>query len=189
MSSKTPKVFTAKHNGKSFAVLVGQNDQLLASGFSSRDAEPVGEHVARHASNATIVEQDHPLIQEMARMCDGESSSEEVNLDLERVTSFQKQVYKVLQKIPKGRVTTYGMISKAIDSGPRAVGTAVASNPWPLFVPCHRVVPVSMTIGNYSMNGKPDMEGSDVKRELLENEGVKFIGDRVDGSCLWKPRA
>ncbi len=189
MSSTAPKVFTAPHNGKRFAVLMGQNGEMLASGFTSRDSDSVGKHVARHVSNATIIQQDHPLIQEMARLCDGEKSTKQVNLDLKRVTSFQKQVYRVLRKIPKGKVTTYGMISDAIQSGPRAVGTAVASNPWPLFVPCHRVVPASMTIGNYSMNGKPDLEGSDVKRELLENEGVKFNGDRVDESCLWKPRA
>ncbi len=189
MSTSIPKVFAAQHNGKKFAILIDDNDRLVGSAFSSRGSESAAKHVARLAGKPMIIEQDHPLIKEMARLCEGEASSKNVNLDLERVSTFQRRVYEVLEKIPKGKVTTYGMIADAIDSGPRAVGTAVASNPWPPFVPCHRVVPASMTIGNYSMNGRLDSEGSNAKRELLQNEGVKFDGDRVSESCLWKPRA
>lgn len=187
MDSK--KVFTAEHSGRKFAVLVDQDERLLASAFSSRDSDHVGKRIARLATNPTIVKRDHPYIRDMARLYLGEKLTRDVEVGLDRVSSFQRQVYKILESIPKGKVTTYGLVSDAIKSGPRAVGTAVAANPWPLFIPCHRVVPASMTIGNYSMNGKPDEEGSSVKRELLENEGVKFNGDRIDKSCLWKPRA
>lgn len=86
-------------------------------------------------------------------------------------------------------MTSYGLIAKRLGSGPRAVGTGVAGNPWPLFVPCHRVVPADLEIGNYSIGGGLSDYGCSVKRELLEREGVAFDGDRVVSKALWVPGA
>src|SRR6266536_3272728 len=92
-----------------------------------------------------------------------------------------------LNGIPMGRVTSYGLIAKRISSGPRAVGTAVARNPWPLFIPCHRVVPASLEIGNYSIGGALSDYGCEVKRDLLEREGVSIEGDKIASKALWVP--
>ena len=111
------------------------------------------------------------------------------SLDLSRVTSFRKKVYLQLCRIPKGRVTTYGAIARKLGSRrrARAVGTAVGSNPISLAIPCHRVVPSTLNVGNYGMPGHKPSEGSHVKRMLLEREGVKFQGTRVAKKSLWFP--
>lgn len=83
-------------------------------------------------------------------------------------TRFQDAVYKALEKIPKGRVTTYGAIARHLNTkAVRAVGTAVGKNPYAPKVPCHRVVPASGRIGSYSGEG-----GVARKIELLRLEGV-----------------
>lgn len=88
-------------------------------------------------------------------------------------TEFQRQVWQRLRKINYGDVMTYGEIARKIGrkDAARAVGNAVASNPIPIVVPCHRVVPASGEIGNYalrSLNGS----GTETKRSLLALEGA-----------------
>ncbi|EHK20780.1 uncharacterized protein TRIVIDRAFT_49803 [Trichoderma virens Gv29-8] len=56
------------------------------------------------------------------------------------VTQFQEKVYVLLLQIPKGRVTTYGAIARALKTSPRAVGNALRNNPFAPDVPCHRCV-------------------------------------------------
>jgi O-6-methylguanine DNA methyltransferase len=108
---------------------------------------------------------------------------------LENVSGFRKKVYAQLNRIPRGRVTTYGAIAKKLGSKrySRAVGTAVATNPISLIIPCHRVLPSSLKVGNYGMPGRKPTEGGPIKRALLEREGVKFIEDKVVEECLWSP--
>ena len=86
-------------------------------------------------------------------------------------TAFQESVWQTLTKIPKGRVTTYGAIAKAIGNpgAVRAVASAVGKNPNPPEVPCHRVIPGTGTLGKYSGPG-----GMATKKKLLAQEGVLF---------------
>ena len=91
------------------------------------------------------------------------------------MTPFQEEVYKALKKVPKGPVTTYGAIAKYLGTkAVRAVGTAVGKNPNAPTVPCHRVVPSSGKIGNYSGEG-----GVDTKIKLLEDEGVVIKDGKI----------
>jgi methylated-DNA-[protein]-cysteine S-methyltransferase len=88
-------------------------------------------------------------------------------------TEFQRMVWQRLRKINYGDVITYGEIARKIGKkdAARAVGNAVASNPIPIVVPCHRVVPASGEIGNYAvrtLNGS----GTEAKRSLLALEGA-----------------
>ena len=90
-------------------------------------------------------------------------------------TPFQIAVYKALEKIPEGRVTTYSAIARHLNTNAvRAVGTAVGKNPYAPKVPCHRVVPASGKIGNYSGEG-----GVERKIELLRQEGVFVEEGRI----------
>jgi O-6-methylguanine DNA methyltransferase len=90
-------------------------------------------------------------------------------------TPFQEAVYTALKKIPKGSVTTYGAIAEYLGTkAVRAVGTAVARNPYAPGVPCHRVVPADGKIGNYSGEG-----GVDAKIRLLAEEGVVVKDGRI----------
>lgn len=91
-------------------------------------------------------------------------------------TVFQKSVWEVLKNIPKGKVTSYGEIARFLGrpGAFRAVGTAVGKNPNAPEVPCHRVVPKSGVVGNYSGPG-----GRETKIRLLEEEGISFEGEKV----------
>ncbi len=94
------------------------------------------------------------------------------NLNLElNGTQFQKKVWAVLQKIPAGKVKTYGDVAKQLNSSARAVGNACRANPIPLIVPCHRVV-AKTGIGGFS--GKTNGSSIDRKRWLLTHEGVSL---------------
>jgi methylated-DNA-[protein]-cysteine S-methyltransferase len=123
----------------------------------------------------------------MIDLYEGRKTTNKVRLDWGGVSEFEKSVCQVMRKIPKGRVTSYGLIARRISSAPRAVGTGVARNPWPLFIPCHRVVPASLEIGNYSIGGALSDYGCEVKRDLLEREGVAIEGGKIGSNALWVP--
>lgn len=91
-----------------------------------------------------------------------------VPVDLRAVTDFQERVLRKTATIPKGEVRPYGWVAYEIESpkAVRAVGSAVARNPIPLIIPCHRVVRTDGHIGNYSLGGPHN------KIELLEHEGA-----------------
>lgn len=73
-----------------------------------------------------------------------------------------------VQAIGYGRTASYGEIAREHGSHPRAIGQACARNPFPIVVPCHRVVAVGGAIGHYSAGG-----GIDTKRRLLDHERNK----------------
>lgn len=89
-------------------------------------------------------------------------------VDLSSVTDFQAQVLLATATIPKGEVRPYGWVAREISrpKAVRAVGSAVARNPIPLIIPCHRVVRTDGHIGNYSLGGPHN------KVELLTHEGA-----------------
>jgi len=92
----------------------------------------------------------------------------DVDLHFDEGTSFQHEVWTALGEIPYGEVRTYADVATSINhpNAYRAVGNANAANPWPIVVPCHRVV-ASSGMGGYA-------GGLDVKRALLELEGVSL---------------
>lgn len=89
-------------------------------------------------------------------------------LDLSAQTPFRRQVLEATRKIPRGEVRTYGALAASLGrpGAARAVGTALAHNPLPLLIPCHRVVAAHFRLGQYS-DGGPLM-----KRRLLADEGA-----------------
>lgn len=88
--------------------------------------------------------------------------------------SFRQDCYDLLSKVPSGQITTYKAIATALHSKAyRAVGTAMANNPNPIIVPCHRVVNNNGEIGQYAL-------GVNKKILLLENEGVKIKNGKVE---------
>jgi O-6-methylguanine DNA methyltransferase len=89
-------------------------------------------------------------------------------LDLRGRTEFERAVWLKALEIPRGEVRPYGWVAAEIGrpKAVRAVGTALAHNPVPLVVPCHRVVRSDGLIGQYSLGGPA------VKREVLAWEGL-----------------
>ena len=83
-------------------------------------------------------------------------------------TTFQRRVWGEIEKIPLGQVRTYGDVARALHNAPRAVGQACGANPFPLVVPCHRVVASGGGLGGFS--GQSGGFLVDIKRWLLQHE-------------------
>ncbi len=183
------KLSTENYGDEHFGCLVDDQDRLVSSAFgsSSKIVRAYLTNYSKKIGRGKPVLSNHPLTHEMVRLYRGDNKSKPIRFNTDHVTRFQRHVCKVLEQIPKGQVTTYGRISKHLGSAPRAVGGAVASNPWPLFIPCERVVNFDLTIGNYGMCGGLGPSGTITKRDLLEREKVPILNDRVDKKAVWDP--
>ena len=93
-----------------------------------------------------------------------------VTIDLSRVPEFDRRVYELTRAIPPGETQTYGDVATRLgDSGlARAVGQALGRNPFPIVVPCHRVVAAGGEIGGFSATG-----GAATKRRMLAIESAQ----------------
>jgi methylated-DNA-[protein]-cysteine S-methyltransferase len=89
--------------------------------------------------------------------------------DLSLCTEFQKLVLHAEHRIPRGNISTYQLIAAYVrkKNRARAVGNALANNPFPLIVPCHRAIRSDRHLGGYQ-------GGIVMKRALLEKEGIPF---------------
>jgi len=101
-----------------------------------------------------------------------------VPLDQRRIDGFRRQVYAATRDIPAGRTVTYGEIARALGrtdfEAAREVGAALARNPFPVVVPCHRVVGANGRLTGFSAPG-----GLATKRRMLELEGAPGFGQQV----------
>lgn len=93
-----------------------------------------------------------------------------IPLDLGEQSPFFAQVYAAVRALGWGESTTYGAVAKSLRAGPefaRDVGQAMAANPVPLIVPCHRVLAAGNKVGGFSASG-----GSIAKARMLALEGI-----------------
>ena len=100
------------------------------------------------------------------RLLDGEM----VEVDLSRVdlsvcTPYQLRVLRVVSGIPWGSTMSYGELAEAAGGSPRSAGSALAANPFPIIIPCHRVIRSDGSPGGYQ-------GGTELKRILLKKEGA-----------------
>ncbi|MBI5899273.1 MAG: methylated-DNA--[protein]-cysteine S-methyltransferase [Rhodocyclales bacterium] len=86
-------------------------------------------------------------------------------------THFQRRVWARIAAIPAGQTLSYGEVAAAIGSGPRAVGNACGANPYPIVVPCHRVVAANHALGGFGRNSGGFL--LDIKRWLLAHENAR----------------
>ena len=86
-------------------------------------------------------------------------------------TKFQIKVWKAISKIPRGQVRTYKELAKLIKKpkASRAVANACSKNPYPIKIPCHRVIRSDGSLGGYSGKG-----GISAKKDILKKEGFNF---------------
>jgi methylated-DNA-[protein]-cysteine S-methyltransferase len=96
------------------------------------------------------------------------SDFSEIALDMEGVAPFHRRVYEVARTIPPGKTLAYGEVAARLGAAgaARAVGQALGHNPFPIVVPCHRVVAAGGKIGGFSAHGGPA-----TKRRMLAIEG------------------
>lgn len=100
--------------------------------------------------------------------------------------NFFERVYEIVRQIPEGKVTTYGAIAKALGTAKsaRMVGWAMNASHNLEDVPAHRVVN-----RNGMLTGKHHFEGTNLMQQLLENEGVKIINNKIVDldKFIWYP--
>lgn len=118
-----------------------------------------------------------PVIADIRRYLAGERVDfSAVAVDLDGAEPFHRKVYAALRAVGWGATTTYGALARQAGSddweGARDVGIAMARNPLPLVVPCHRVLAAGNRIGGFSAYG-----GVVTKERLLSLEGVRLNGD------------
>jgi methylated-DNA-[protein]-cysteine S-methyltransferase len=93
-------------------------------------------------------------------------------LDMDDVAAFHRQVYEAARKIPSGHTVSYGALATAVGKpgAARAIGQAMGKNPFPIIVPCHRVLAANHATGGFSAYG-----GVETKARLLAAEGVTLV--------------
>ncbi len=90
-------------------------------------------------------------------------------------TNKFEQIYEVVSQIPSGKVMTYKQVADIVKTTPRVVGFAMAGNKDTGKVPCHRVIDSAGKLRGYGFGG------TNVKKQLLEQEGIQFINaDTID---------
>jgi len=121
---------------------------------------------AKEAAPPSEVFRAQDAIVALLRGAPGELSS--ILLDMDIVPPFHRRVYEAARSIPPGATMTYGALAARIGAAgsARAVGQALARNPFAIIVPCHRVVAAGGRIGGFSANG-----GVLTKSRLLAIEG------------------
>jgi len=156
-------------NNRWYAAAV-ENDKVFATAFSPKE-----EQVLRHLMENLpynipfqVTEKPSQLLAELLKtlkaIFDGKNvSHSNFKTNMDHLPSYTRRVLNYTSLIPVGYLTTYGAIAKVAGGSPRSIGRAEASNPFPLLIPCHRVVRTDFSIGGYGL-------GEKIKLELLQRE-------------------
>lgn len=135
----------------------------------AENAEENASHLFPEAAISSCAEID-AIGNSIQRLLEGDDIAFPLDIiELSQCSPFQREVLLVEHEIPRGRVSSYSNIAKRIGKpkGARAVGAALAHNPFPLIVPCHRAIRSDRSLGGYQ-------GGLKMKRSLLEKEGFDF---------------
>ena len=99
-----------------------------------------------------------------------------LSVDLDELTLFRSEILQHIRSIPFGKVMSYGEVAAMVglSGAARAIGGAMASNPVPIIIPCHRIVGANGKLTGFSAPG-----GIKLKKYLLQMEGVEFQGEGV----------
>lgn len=157
VNSPVGQVFLAHNKEGISAVMRSRNAAAFERSFRDRFGRPA----------YPSAEPPKWLIQEIAGRLSG-LKGKRMKFDLSSVSDFEGAVLRKALEIPRGEVRPYAWIAREIGrpKAVRAVGTALAKNPIPLLIPCHRVVRSDGRIGDYAL-------GREAKRAILEVEGVE----------------
>lgn len=166
-------------------VYVAWNSRGVSAAMRCKSALEFEEWFARDIGRK-LVRVDPPA-DLAAKITDELRGKRRLTFDLRGLTPFQQAVLHKTREIPRGQVRPYGWIAREIGhpAAVRAVGTALANNPIPYFIPCHRVVRTDGMIGNYG-GGGPEakaqiltLEGVQLKRlQNLAQAGLRYEGVR-----------
>ena len=143
----------------------------------SRVSLPGQQAMLRHDARVASLEVNRPpapaiaeLGQQIGRFLKGDAVEFDLSLlAFEQCSEFQRSVLLAERQIPRGWVSTYGRIARklGVPRGARAVGGALARNPFPIIIPCHRAIRSDGRLGGFQ-------GGIEMKRALLKMEGVEI---------------
>lgn len=133
--------------------------------FVSRSAAEEGSSCSREPSNRLASE----VADQLTAYFEGKRRHLDVPVDLSACSPFQRRVLEACAQVPAGQVISYGELALRVGqpNAARAVGRALARNPVPILVPCHRIVRADGGLGGFTA-------GLEWKRRLLRLEGVKI---------------
>jgi len=88
---------------------------------------------------------------------------------------IEKKIYRKLLQVPSGKITTYKELASSVglQNGQRVIGQIMKKNPFPVIIPCHRVVRSDGKIGGYAF-------GMDIKKSMLSKEGICIKKNKIE---------
>jgi methylated-DNA-[protein]-cysteine S-methyltransferase len=159
-----------------FAAVAWSDAGIARFQLPIRSAEAAERLLRRRLPEAASAAPDADVAHAIAaarRYVAGESADfSGIRLDLDSADPFSARVYAAVRQVGWGHTTSYGALARALGAGPEAardVGQAMARNPVPLLIPCHRVLAAGGKLGGFSAPG-----GASTKRRMLELEGVRL---------------
>lgn len=163
------EIYTSTFNGINFAVAIDQQE-VVASSFDKKLETALNKILSNLPFDspfqvfANPSNQARTILYILKEIYEGKKKDIKIPLSYHNFSFYSKTVLKTTISIPVGYITSYGAIAKAVGGGPRAVGNIMAKNPFPPFVPCHRVVKSDFSLGDYGLGS------ATVKFEFLSRE-------------------
>jgi methylated-DNA-[protein]-cysteine S-methyltransferase len=172
--SQAPNRYLIFETASGFCGIAWNSIGITRFQLPARSAEATERTLLRRLPDAEPGAPTHEVLEAIAavkRYFAGEAVDfSDIRLDLGKQDEFFEQIYAAVRQVGWGHTTTYGTLAKELRAGPEAardVGQAMARNPVPLIIPCHRVLAAGGKVGGFSAPG-----GSVAKIRMLELEGV-----------------
>lgn len=146
-----------------------ENEHVFATAFAPNRSQTLQSLLRNIPFNIPFQHSEKPIefaekvVSSLAGIYNGKGCIEKFSLVMDWLSGYTQKVLGAVPLIPVGYVTTYSSLAKAVGGSPRAVGRVMVLNPFPLLIPCHRVVASDFSIGGYSY-------GVHVKLEILRRE-------------------
>jgi methylated-DNA-[protein]-cysteine S-methyltransferase len=169
-----------------FCGIAWSADGVTRFQLPTNSADATERLLLRRMSNAKAAEPPPYItgvIETVRRYFEGnEADFSDLTLDLDGQDNLFRQIYAAVRRLQWGHTTTYGALAKEIGADPRLardVGQAMAKNPIPLIIPCHRVLAAGGKVGGFSAPG-----GAASKIRMLELEGVVLVSEQPAQASL-----
>ncbi|WP_309492387.1 MGMT family protein [Candidatus Hecatella orcuttiae] len=168
------RIYSLRKEGAWFCVGMEEDDSVSFSSFSPKSLNHALQAYGGFPGEGWKVEEKpspeaKEILEALAEAYMGRETNVKPPLALGRLSPFTRRVLEAVREVPRGFTATYRGVAEAVGvpRGARAVGNAVAGNPFSLLVPCHRIIKSDLTLGRYGL-------GASVKLMLLKREGVKI---------------
>ena len=186
-------IYSEKRKEIWFGVAFDEKQKIWASAFSVKGKRSLLSFIINHLPYNTNFTENvrkkqllfaRNVINVLEASYNGKCTKKYFNFAFAKLPKFTQSVLKTALKIPHGYVTTYGNIAKELGKkrAPRAVGNSLAANPFPLLIPCHRVIRSNGKIGGYALGReikqsilRKELEESRRKKQKLTNQGLLWV--------------